>query len=391
VATIVYRVRGRDTEGCRVVQRFRSTDAGRKEARALVARLDGGSVLYDVRTRIAGRQVSKTFTRRRDADAWIASTEGDRMRGVAVDPRRGSVTVEDYARAWLAGRHDLAERTAELYAYLLDHYVLPDLGTLSLAGLRPDEVRSWHARHAKDHPTTAAKAYRLLSTITRHAVADEVIGRNPCQVKGASVERAPERPMASVAEVAALAEAMPDHLRVLVLLAAWCQLRRGELLGLRRQDVDLEGRTITVDVTRTPKMVGGMVTKAPKTAAGRRAVSIPGNVLPALRDHLVTHVGPEPDALVAVGEKGGPVTAPVLQTAWNRARREVGRPDLRLHDLRHSGLTWSAATGASVAELMRRAGHASAAAALRYQHATEDRDRALADALAGLATASGKG
>jgi len=102
VATVVYRVRGRDTEDRRVVQRFRSTDAGRKEARGLVARLDGGSSLYDVRTRIAGRQVSKTFTRRRDADAWIASTEGDRMRGVAVDPRRGSVTVEDYARAWLA-------------------------------------------------------------------------------------------------------------------------------------------------------------------------------------------------------------------------------------------------------------------------------------------------
>jgi integrase len=56
-----------------------------------------------------------------------------------------------------------------------------------------------------------------------------------------------------------------------------------------------------------------------------------------------------------------------------------------LHDLRHSGLTWAAATGASVAELMRRGGHASPAAALRYQHATEDRDRALADALAELA------
>ncbi|MDA8356539.1 MAG: tyrosine-type recombinase/integrase, partial [Actinomycetota bacterium] len=67
------------------------------------------------------------------------------------------------------------------------------------------------------------------------------------------------------------------------------------------------------------------------------------------------------------------------------ARRAVGRPDLHLHDLRHSGLTWSAATGASVAELMRRAGHKSPAAAMRYQHATEDRDRALAGALAELA------
>ncbi len=78
----------------------------------------------------------------------------------------------------------------------------------------------------------------------------------------------------------------------------------------------------------------------------------------------------------------------VLGVAWNKARKAVGRSDLRFHDLRHSGLTWSAAAGATVAELMRRAGHASPQAALRYQHVTEDRDRALADALAELSKPS---
>ena len=76
-----------------------------------------------------------------------------------------------------------------------------------------------------------------------------------------------------------------------------------------------------------------------------------------------------------------------LSHVWATARDEINRPDLRFHDLRHTGLTWSAATGASTAELMRRAGHSSAQAALRYQHATEDRDRVLADALGTLATA----
>lgn len=89
-----------------------------------------------------------------------------------------------------------------------------------------------------------------------------------------------------------------------------------------------------------------------------------------------------------VSQKGGPVTPQVLAQAWSKARLSVGRLDLHLHDLRHSGLTWSAATGATTAELMHRAGHASAAAALRYQHATEDRDRVLADALAGLAASA---
>jgi len=64
----------------------------------------------------------------------------------------------------------------------------------------------------------------------------------------------------------------------------------------------------------------------------------------------------------------------------------VGRPDLHLHDLRHTGLTWSATLGATTAELMHRGGHDSPVAALRYQHATQDRDRALADALGELTT-----
>jgi len=79
-----------------------------------------------------------------------------------------------------------------------------------------------------------------------------------------------------------------------------------------------------------------------------------------------------------------PVT---LNRVWQRARRTIGRTDLHYHDLRHTGLTWAAASGASIAELMRRGGHANPAAALRYQHATEDRDRAIAEALAELGTA----
>jgi hypothetical protein len=77
-----------------------------------------------------------------------------------------------------------------------------------------------------------------------------------------------------------------------------------------------------------------------------------------------------------------------LSHVWSKARDKINRPDLRLHDLRHTGLTWAAATGASTAELMHRGGHSSPSAALRYQHATADRDRVLADALGTLATAT---
>jgi integrase len=198
-------------------------------------------------------------------------------------------------------------------------------------------------------------------------------------VRGAAVERAPERPIATMAEVEALAAAMPEELAIAVHLAAWCQLRRSEVRGLRRKDIDPATGTLSVTETRTTTMAGTTVVKAPKTRAGRRTVAVPPHTLEALEAHLERFVGPSADALVLT------VTDRVLGRAWTKARLAVGRPDLHFHDLRHSGLTWSAATGASVAELMRRAGHASQTAALRYQHATDARDRVLADALAQLA------
>jgi integrase len=332
-----------------------------------------------------GRERTRTFPRKVDAENWAADERSKMMRGEWIDPRAGRVTVKTFADPWLARRQDLAVRTVELYRYLLDGHILPTLGDVPLAALAPSIVAAWHAKLATEHKTTAAKAYRLLSQIMRAAVADRMLGSNPCQVKSGGVEKADERPIASIAEVSALADAMPEHLRVVVLLASWCQLRRAELLGLRRRDVDLLHGTLSIAVTRTKTMAGEMVEKAPKSEAGRRTIAIPSNVIPVLTAHLARHVGPDPDSAVIVGEKGGRLLPQVLSASWSKAREKVGRPDLHLHDLRHSGLTWAAATGATVAELMRRGGHASPVAALRYQHATEDRDQALADALAGLA------
>jgi len=131
----------------------------------------------------------------------------------------------------------------------------------------------------------------------RAAVDDEVISRNPCQVKGAAVEKAPERPVASIAEVQALADGMPEHLRVAVFLAAWCQLRRAELRGLRRRDVNTScAARSQVNVTHSTRMDGITLEKAPKTDAGRRTIAIPANMIPALTGHLQRHVGPEADA-----------------------------------------------------------------------------------------------
>jgi integrase len=129
---------------------------------------------------------------------------------------------------------------------------------------------------------------------------------------------------------------------------------------------------------------GNILFGPPKTSAGRRRVVIPPHLTPELATHLDRYVEGGLDALVFTGAKGGPLRPHVLQSAWEAARRSVGRPEFHLHDLRHAGATWAASTGASTAELMARLGHASPRAALIYQHATDERDRALADALSKL-------
>lgn len=314
----------------------------------------------------------ETFTAKADATAWLSTVETDIIRGAWVDPRAGRASLKEYAMTWMVRRPDLGTRTREKYQGLLDRHILPALGETQLAALQTSAVRGWWAGLAAKHPSTAADAYRLLSTIYNTAVADQAVVRSPCQVKGAGTYKAEERPTASVAELQAAVAVVPEHYRAAVLMAAWCQLRRSETLTLQRQDIDPLHGEIRIGRVR------------PKTPAGRRTLAIPANVLPGILDHLERHVGPEPTAWLFPGENGNPIDPRTLDRIWERARKKIGRHDLHLHDLRHSGLTWAAATGATTAELMHRAGHASPVAALRYQHATKDRDRALADALAGL-------
>ena len=325
-----------------------------------------------------------TFAAKADALAYLSTMEADLRRGAWIDPRAGQVTLTTYANEWLERRPDLAVRTRELYRYVLDRHIFPSLGQSTLAGLAPSKIRGWHAGIAQHHPATAAKAYRILSTIMRTAVVDGYILTSPCKVDGAGSEHAAERPIATVAEVDALTSAMPERLRLAVLLATWCQLRRGEILGLRRQDIDLMHAKIHIEQSRTFTRDGSSLTKSPKTKAGRRTLSVPGNITEAIALHLDRFTAVDAGALVFMMDSGAPLTAVTLQRAWSKARRTIGRSDLHLHDLRHTGLTLAAATGATTAELMHRAGHATASAALRYQHATQDRDRVLADALEAL-------
>ncbi len=171
------------------------------------------------------------------------------------------------------------------------------------------------------------------------AVTDELMVKNPCQVKGAGAEGSPERPVITVLQVQALADVIAPRFRAAVLLASYCSLRRGEILALRRGDVDLLHGTVTVPRAVVSLATGELFMGDPKTAAGRRTIAIPDVIVPALEDHLTSHVAAPPDSLLFTGEKGGPLRPHVLQAAWDKARRETGLQYLHFHDRRHSGNT----------------------------------------------------
>ena len=106
-------------------------------------------------------------------------------------------------------------------------------------------------------------------------------------------------------------------------------------------------------------------------------------VIPHLAEHLAEYVDPDPDALVFAGPKGAPIRRSNFHSllGWTKARAEIGVPGLHFHDLRHTGNTLAAGAGASTKDLMARMGHDSVEAALIYQHATSEADRAVADKL----------
>ncbi len=332
-----------------------------------------------------------SHARKGDAERAYATAIADQNRGLWVDPRQGRLTLAAFAPTWLAARltprgEPLRPRVRELYESELRLHILPKLGRLELGRINTATVRSWHAGLLANGPgpSTVAKCYRLLRAILGTAVEDGLIAVNPCTIKGAGVEHAAERPVITPAQAWALADAVAPRFRALVLLAAFGGLRLGELLGLTRSSLDLLHSTVTVRVQRQQLKHGEWVTGPPKTEAGLRTFVLPAELVPVLVTHLDAWAAPEPDGLVFIGAKGGPLRPHVWQTQWDKARRAVGLDGLHFHDLRHVAGTLAASTGLGTKELMHRLGHASPRAALLYQHATVERDTAIAKAMSEL-------
>ena len=337
----------------------------------------------------------RTYAARADAEAYLTDRrrEIDAEEWTAAAAKRQSerTLFADYAKTWLAGRQvagrPIKPRTRAHYQAILDDHLIDTFGHRPIDAITPGDVREWYATTLTDRPTMRSHAYSLLRTIMGSAVVDDLRDDNPCRITGAGrAKRVHKIRPASVDELGVLTEAMPERLRLMVTLASWCALRFGETVELRRKDVNLSDEVLWIR-RAAARVDGKYEIGTPKSEAGIRDVSIPPHILPQIEDHLERFTGGKPDALLFAADNGGHLQPSTLYRHWYKARTKAGREDLRWHDLRHSGAVLAAATGATLSELMSRLGHSTPAAAMRYQHVAQGRDREIAALLSKLANA----
>jgi integrase len=278
------------------------------------------------------------------------------------------------ARAWaMAHSYDVAS-TGRLSPLVLAAWKAA--GSPDVQSARPEPTRS---------TSQADIAYRVLRTVLNAAVREGLILANPCQLPGAGSFRPRERVPATPEQVRQIAAAMPERYVAAVEVAAWSGLRAGELFALARRHIDLDVGSIRVEravieLRGEPPRFG-----PPKTESSRRTVHLPPFVVALLRNHMDRFTGRDHDALVFSRPDGSIVAEYTRSAMFGRARRQAGRLDVRWHDLRHTGATLAAHAGASLRELQARLGHSTIQAAMLYQHASAERDQALARRLDVLA------
>lgn len=333
-----------------------------------------------------GKQHERLFQRRADAQAWIDQVTTSIVSGTYVAPRTARTTVAEWADEWLVGyaaNRGSTVRQAKVHlARIKDQF-----GDQRLADVRPSHVRAWVAALQREglEPSYVFALHARLAQLYNDAIHDGIVSRSPCSRK-TSPGMGKQRPyVATTEQVWALQDAMPDHLRIAVLLGALAGLRSSEACGLRVSDVDFM-RGIVNPVVQYPE-------EPLKTAVSMTPVPV-GNLM-ALQ--MSAHVKAWPSPWVLSNRWGKQLGPWTLELAIRDARAQVaGLPgNFRFHDLRHYFASLLIADGHDVKLVQTRLRHASARTTLdTYSHLWPDKDeaaRATVDGVLAARAASAKG
>jgi integrase len=346
-----------------------------KAAQAALTRILGS---LEQRTYVAPkRQTLATFL----TDTWLPAIEHT-VRPATFDSYRRNVRLHIAGRP--IGRRQMQDVDGS------------DLNALYSQLLHGDDT----------HRALAARSVRYVSTILHRAFKDAMkwqhVVRNPVEASDPPKKtRAPEMQTWKAAEVSAFLTGTGAGR----MSGAWCLLattgmRRGEVLGLRWSDVDLDGARLTI--TRTLISTGAqrrgdpaMAWGTPKTAKGRRQVALDAGTITALRAHrtrqleerLAVGAGYVDQDLVVAMPDGQPVHPKTMSYWFTLEIKRLGLPRIRLHDLRHTHATLALIAGVHPRVVQERLGHANVSITLdTYSHVDLDMQAAAAASVAALVT-----
>jgi integrase len=345
--------------------------------------------------------------KRQDAQRELTRLLSQADAGSLVEPSKA--TVAEHLRAWLGAPRPgepippppagLTLKTAERYRELAELQIIPHIGAIILQKLKPAMIAQWHETLLKSgskrgHPLatrTVGHAHRVLHRSLERAVETEVISRNVAAVISPPKVESTEIEILDAAQIADTLRKLEGHpLHALAVTDLATGMRRGEVVALRLADVDLDGATVRVE-RALEETKAGLRFKAPKSAHGRRTISLPSNAIPVLREHrrnmlevrLALGFGkPDVDTLLFAQPDGSPMRPNQLSWLWRSACKSLKLPRVSFHALRHTHASALIAAGLDVVAISRRLGHANPTVTLNiYGHLFKKDDSAAAKAI----------
>jgi integrase len=322
-----------------------------------------------------GRERSKTFARKVDAERYLATVEVSKVRGEWVDPQLGRTTFARWAQRWFGTTVMLKPKTRAGYESLLRTVILPTFAGARLAQIQPVDVREWISELTARGLSASRirQAYHMFGAIMRSAVESGYIARSPCV--GVKLPRMTQLEMLflSAEQVGRLADEIAHPYGVLVLTLAYGGMRWGEAVALRRSRCDLLHSKL--EIRESLGEVNGQLHFGPTKTYAARSVLLPPFLRDAIAEHLEKHVDEQGDALVFTAPNGGPLRNSTWHSRfWTPGLWAAGLPDrLRIHDLRHTCAALLISRGAHVKAVQRHLGHSSATVTLNtYAHLFPD-------------------
>lgn len=315
---------------------------------------------FDVEWRLPDRSKRrKSFKTEREARIFEASILTRSAAGELVDPRAGRATLATVYQSWIVSRPDLSPKVRRGYEDNWRLRICPRFGSWSVSKIDHHSIQKWVNEMTESglSPRTVRWVHSVLKMCLDHAAEDLLlVSRNPAARTKFPPPRLTAHTYLTAAEVAALTLACGAQGDVVSLLA-YTGLRFGELTGLRVEDVDLKARRIRV--RRSITQVGGKLIEGnPKSAVGRRSIPIPER----LRNVLATRIAGRPPGEPAITSPNGALLGLEnwkRSVKWRQSIAEIGRPNLRVHDLRHTYASLARRAGADLRLLQKTMGHAS--------------------------------